>query len=207
MAELVELRIERGIPELLQMERVNLFSSEEVKAIVKKRKAFEYRLQKSEKRKDDYLKYIAYEQSVLKLIKIRRKKIGYTFKYKEIEQAIAARIGALFRAIVYKKQEDVQLWLSFIQFSKEMNWGSQVGALYLRMLQVHSKKEAIWVAAAKWELENNDSPDLARKLLQRGLRHVPDSKLLWTEYFRMELLYTENIQRRRDIVLVQEAGG
>src|SRR5687768_11658045 len=120
MAELVELRVERGINELLQLERAQLFTSEEIKTIVKMRKAFEYKLQKPKKTQDDYLKYIQYEQSLLKLIKLRRKRVGYQHKYKEIDQTIATRIAGLFRAIVFKNQGDVRLWFSYINFCKSM---------------------------------------------------------------------------------------
>ncbi|KAH7937037.1 hypothetical protein HPB49_007554 [Dermacentor silvarum] len=39
----------------------------------------------------------------------------------------------------------------------------------------------IWVAAAKWQLECNSSPEMARKLLQRGLLFNSKSFLLWHE--------------------------
>ncbi|KAI1280790.1 U3 small nucleolar RNA-associated protein 6 -like protein [Halotydeus destructor] len=200
MAEVVELRLERGVPELLQLKRVNLFSDDEVKTIIKKRKAFEYKLQKQEKVKEDYLKYVAYEESLIKLIKVRRKKIGYYHKYKEIENTIANRIAQLFRAVVYRHQGDVKLWLLYIDFCKRMEWKGTVSSLYIRMLQVHNKKESIWVLAAKWEFGNN-AHDAARKLLQRGLRHLPESQLLWLEYFRMELMYAEKVLKRRDLLL------
>lgn len=201
MAEIVELRLERGINELLQLERVNLFTEAEVKAIIKRRKAFEYKLQKPQKVKEDFLKYIAYEQSLLKLIKVRRKKIGYTHKYKEIDQVIANRIAAIYRSIVYKNQTDIQLWFSYINFCKKQEWKGVVGSLYTRMLQVNVDKDALWIAAAKWELEGNNAHDAARKLLQRGLRHIPTSVHLWTEYFRMELMYADKIKKRRAILI------
>ncbi len=35
--------------------------------------------------------------------------------------------------------------------------------------------------AAKFEFENNESPETARQLFQRGLRFLPASKKIWIE--------------------------
>jgi len=42
------------------------------RAIVKKRRDLEYKLQKRTKQKEDYLKYIQYEINLLTLIRLRR---------------------------------------------------------------------------------------------------------------------------------------
>ena len=75
MAEFVELNLERSINELEKIEKYGLLKREEIKSIIKKRKAFEYKLRNSKKSKIHYLKYINYEQELLKLIKSRRKKM------------------------------------------------------------------------------------------------------------------------------------
>ena len=46
----------------------------------------------------------------------------------------------------------------------------------------------MWIAAAKWEMEDNLSMENARALLQRGLRFNPQSKLLWQEVSQYDLL-------------------
>lgn len=97
MAEFVELKLEEMLPELEQMQRVQLFTEEEIRyvfqqkisteyylltlccsfactlrAIIKKRRDFEYKLQKHTKCKEDYLKYIQYEINLLTLLRLRR---------------------------------------------------------------------------------------------------------------------------------------
>ncbi len=76
MAEIVQQVLESSIQELTVLEKYNLFESDEIKAILKKRREFEYRLRKVKKSKDDFLRYITYEESLLKLIRIRREKSG-----------------------------------------------------------------------------------------------------------------------------------
>ena len=68
------------------------------------------------------------------------------------------------------------------------------------MLQVFDHDENVWLSAAKWHIECNNSPNVARELIQRGLRLNPQSKLLWHEYFRMELLYCDLIKKRKVIL-------
>lgn len=74
MAEVVQNAIEGYIQDLSTLERYELFTSNEIKSILSKRTEFEYRLRKRQKSKDDFLRYIAYEESLLKLIRIRREK-------------------------------------------------------------------------------------------------------------------------------------
>lgn len=76
MAEIVQQVIENSIQELSVLEKYNLFDSNEIKAVLKKRREYEYRLRKVKKTKDDYLRYISYEENLLKLIRIRREKSG-----------------------------------------------------------------------------------------------------------------------------------
>ena len=59
--------------------------------MVRKRKQYEYKLQKRTKCKDDFLEYIQYECNLLKLLEIRRENTGYHDKQAEIEGAIKNR--------------------------------------------------------------------------------------------------------------------
>jgi U3 small nucleolar RNA-associated protein 6 len=201
MAEVVELRIEQGIDELLELERAGLFSPEEVRIVIKKRKEMEYRLQRMKKCKEDYLKYISYEDSLLQLIKVRRQQIGFHHRFKEIERSIATRIAAIYKNVVYRYQSDMQLWLSYIEFCRKQKWKGTVSSLFAKMLQLHNKKEEIWVLAAKWESQFNQSIDTARSLMHQALRFNPQSRTLLREYFCLELVYADRVIKRQSILL------
>lgn len=73
MAEFVEQNLEEMIPELEQMQRVGLFTPAETSVILRKRKAFEYKLKRQTKSKEDFLEYIQYEINVLALVRKRRR--------------------------------------------------------------------------------------------------------------------------------------
>ena len=200
MAEIVEFRIERSITELEQLERYGLLTNDEIKAVIKKRKAFEYKLQRNTRIKEDYLKYIAYEESLLKLLGVRRDKMGLHSKTVEIENLIVQHIQTLYRTIVFKNQLDVQLWLSFIDFNTRHKSLAKISSLYSRMLSVLNNKDWLWVRAAKFEFEVHRAPQTARSLLQRGIRFNPESRLLWHQYFKMELMYCQKIRKRREVL-------
>ena len=201
MAEVVQLRIERGVEELLELERAELFTPEEIKAIIKKRKHFEYRLRSFKVTKDDFLKYISYEQCLLKLIKIRRKKSGFTHRVKQVDHVISHRIASLFGAAVVRYKSDADLWMTYISFCKDLKWFGTASNVYRMMLQVLNKHDNLWVSAAKFEFDDNNSMSSARVLMQKGLRFNPDSELLYREFFRLELLYMDKIVKRRKLLL------
>jgi len=41
--------------------------------------------------------------------------------------------------------------------------------------------KGLWIMAAKYEFETNESIETARNLFQRALRFLPTSQKLWTE--------------------------
>eukprot|EP00063_Salmo_salar_P011469 XP_013986304.1 PREDICTED: U3 small nucleolar RNA-associated protein 6 homolog [Salmo salar] len=197
MAEIVQQRIENRIPELEQLERVGLFSKKEVKSMLKRATALEYKLHRLIITKVDFIAYIQYEINVLELIKKRRSRIGYQFKREEIEFSIISRINSIFRRATTKWKDDVQLWLSHIAFCKKWNTKVQLGKVFSSMLAIHPEKPALWIMAAKSELEDRNSSESARHLFLRALRFHPESKKVYQEYFRMELLHAEKLRKQQ----------
>lgn len=204
MAEFVQKNIESFIPELEQMERIGLATRDQVREILRRRKRFEYRLRRRKLSKDDYLTYIQYELNLYALLQKRRARLRIAQKKLEIDLVIAKRINKLFKKAVLMFSGDCKLWLSHIDFCSRMGWNHVVGTLYTRMLNLHSHKPEIWVAAAKWQLEENASVEMSRKLLQRGLLFNNKSCLLWREYFRMELLFVEKMRKRKEVLGIKE---
>uniref|UniRef100_A0A8C2EAJ1 UTP6 small subunit processome component n=1 Tax=Cyprinus carpio TaxID=7962 RepID=A0A8C2EAJ1_CYPCA len=177
MADIVQQRLEDRIPALEQLERVGLFTSKEVKSMLKRSTALEYKLHRTVQSKDDFITYIQYEINVLELIKKRRARIGYHFKREEIEYPIIHRINHVFRRATTKWKEDVQLWLSQVAFNKK--WVS------------------LWIMAAKCEMEDRNSSESARHLFLRALRFHPENKKVYQEYFRMELMHAEKLRKQQ----------
>uniref|UniRef100_A0A8C2WL91 UTP6 small subunit processome component n=1 Tax=Cyclopterus lumpus TaxID=8103 RepID=A0A8C2WL91_CYCLU len=186
MAEIVQHRIEERIPELEQLERVGLFTKKEVKSIIKRATALEYKLHRLVVNKEDFIAYIQYEINVLELTKKRRAHIHYQFKREEIEFPVIHRINSVFRRATNKWKDDVQLWLSHVAFCKK--WVRNCLTICFKSL---------WIMAAKSELEDRSSSESARHLFLRTLRFHPDNKKVFQEYFRMELLHCEKLRKQK----------
>ncbi|KAM8879083.1 U3 small nucleolar RNA-associated protein 6 homolog isoform 2-T2 [Spinachia spinachia] len=198
MAEIVQHRIEERIPELEQLERVGLFTKKEVKSIIKRATALEYKLHRLIVNKDDFIAYIQYEINVLELIKKRRAHIHYQFKREEIEFPVIHRINSVFRRATKKWKDDVQLWLSHVAFCKKWATKGQISKVFSSMLAIHPDKPALWILAAKSELEDRNSSESARHLFLRALRFHPKDKKVYLEYFRMELLHCEKLRKQKE---------
>lgn len=197
MAEIIQERIEDRLPELEQLERIGLFSHAEIKSIIKKASDLEYRIQRRTLFKEDFINYVQYEINLLELIQRRRARIRYSFKKDEIENSIVHRIQGVFGRASAKWKDDVQLWLSYIVFCKKWANKTQLSKVYSAMLAIHSNKPALWIMAAKWEMEDRLSSESARQLFLRALRFHPECPKLYQEYFRMELMNAEKLRKEK----------
>ncbi|XP_074119734.1 U3 small nucleolar RNA-associated protein 6 homolog isoform X1 [Sminthopsis crassicaudata] len=197
MAEVIEQHLEDRLPELMQLERVGLFTRKEIKAIIKKASVLESKVQRRALFKEDFINYIQYEINLLELIKKRRARTRYMFKKEEVEFSIIHRIQNLFRRATSKWKEDIQLWLSYIAFCKKWNKKTQISKIFSSLLAIHPNKPALWIMAAKWELEDCFSSESARYLFLRALRFHPESPKLYQEYFRMELMSAERQRKEK----------
>ncbi|KAK7830022.1 hypothetical protein U0070_003477 [Myodes glareolus] len=181
MAEIIQERIEDRIPELEQLERIGLFSHAEIKAIIKKASDLEYKIQRRTLIKEDFINYVQYEINLLELIQRRRARIKYSFKKDEIEYSIVHRVQGIFgRASAKWKGTKAHL-----------------SKIFSAMLAIHSNKPALWIMAAKWEMEDRLSSESARQLFLRALRFHPECPKLYQEYFRMELMHAEKLRKEK----------
>ncbi|XP_056607400.1 U3 small nucleolar RNA-associated protein 6 homolog [Triplophysa dalaica] len=197
MADIVQQRIEDRIPALEQLERIGLFTNKEVKSMLKRSTALEYKLHRPVQSKDDFIAFVQYEINVLELIKKRRARIGYHFKREEIEYPIIHGVNNVFRRALTKWQEDVQLWLSQVAFNKKWGTKTQLSKVLSSMLAIHPDKPALWMMAAKCEMEDRNSSESARHLFLRALRFHPENEKVYQEYFRMELMHAEKLRKQQ----------
>ncbi|KAG8446060.1 hypothetical protein GDO86_013798 [Hymenochirus boettgeri] len=57
---------------------------------------------------------------------------------------------------------------------------------------------ALWIMAAKWEMEDRLSAESARHIFLRALRFHPQSPKVYQEYFRMELMNAEKQRKEKE---------
>ncbi|PAA63915.1 hypothetical protein BOX15_Mlig001110g1, partial [Macrostomum lignano] len=150
MAEYAEEQLEQQLPELQQLTISGLLNPDEAAQLLRKRRGFEYRLQKREKRLRDYQAYAQHEVGLLLLLKHRRAAASYYFKRDRIEASIVQRLHRLHRQACYRFQERLDCWLAHARFCEQIGHPQMASKVLARMLQVHSGREDLWLAAADW---------------------------------------------------------
>ncbi|CAG9793729.1 unnamed protein product [Diatraea saccharalis] len=187
MAEQVNQRIEDMINELEQMRRTNLFDDEEIREISRKRKEFEYRIQRRVKQKEDFVHYISYELALLEDINLRRKQAKLSEKKNDIEYAVAKRLNKVFKQFIYRFQNEVEVYFEYIKFCQSVGFHHAISGIIGQMLQIHGDKPKMWLLASKWEKEEEHNLENARSFLLKGLHRHPEADILYVELFQIEL--------------------
>lgn len=199
MSEIVFQNMEGMLPEVEDLESKGIFSSEEIRIMIKRRTDFEYKLQKRVCEKEDIMKYLEYE---LNLDLLRKKRTKRLKQKKFTTAAVSAhrRIHQIFQKAHQKFGDDLSIWLQHIDFCKKTNSVHQLDKIFGRLIQTHANNPDVWILAAKHEFEHNKTIDNARQLLQKGLRNNKMSKKLWLEHFKLELLHVDKIKKRRKLL-------
>lgn len=104
--------------------------------ISKKRKEFEYHIQRRVKQKEDFAQYIAYELALLEDISLRRKRAQLGEKKKDIEYAIAKRLNKVFKQFIYRFQDDIEIYFEYIKFCRSVGFDYAISGIIGQMLQV-----------------------------------------------------------------------
>ncbi|PSN39843.1 hypothetical protein C0J52_19058 [Blattella germanica] len=196
MAEFVNLRTEDMIPELEKMEQFRLFEKDEIRAIAKKRKDYEYKIQRRTKCKEDYLRYIQYEMDILKLIKIRREKMGPLDKKNDVEYLVAKRIHKLFKATLQKFKDDARIYISYFKFCKQVAFKLELEYAAIKWAQSKAKSETevekqasvpgncTSASSGKDKQQNEEMTDkvldgeLAYMIFESAMKKIQDTRLV-----------------------------
>ena len=199
MADAVQALLEGMVPELQQFVEHNVLTKAEVRALVKKRTDFEYRLRRRAAEKRDFERYIEYEIMFERLLKARRERLGITKGKDAGKFSCVKHIHFIFDRAVKKFCGDLDLWLEWINYAKSEMSSKVLSKIFARALQLHPRNDKLWVHAAayEWDMGNVTA---SRTLLQRGIRLNNTSQDLWREYFRMEVLFTARLVERRRVL-------
>ncbi|XP_065065900.1 U3 small nucleolar RNA-associated protein 6 homolog [Rhopilema esculentum] len=96
--------------------------------------------------------------------------------------------------------------MQYIDFCNKTASKRSTGRALGRLTQIHGQNPSVWIMSAKWEFEENANIDNARALMQKALRLNPESKILWLEYFRLELLHVDKIKKRKEFLSLTTEG-
>lgn len=112
-------------------------------------------------------------------------------------------IRRLFELCLLKFQSDIAIWLSYVDFSLAQKAFPHVSNVYFKMLQFNNR-DFLWIKFAKFEFEVRKSTESARKIFLKAITFHAESRQLWQEYFRFEMLYCVKIRRRFSILAGHE---
>ncbi|CAO2816440.1 unnamed protein product [Amaranthus hypochondriacus] len=212
MADVVQLRLERMLSDLDDLQKRGLFTRAEIGEIVKQRRKFEYRLQRPSPLKQDFLEYIDYEKHLDRLRLLRKKAISRDLKDKGNKKVKKSRsdvagvrwIIELYRMATARFKGDLQLWFQYLDFLKDRKNGGMKRVL-AKVIRFHPKVPAVWIYAAAWEFDHNLNAKAAHVLMQMGLRSCPTSEDMWVEFLRMELTWLNKLKMRK-VILGEDNG-
>ncbi|KAJ1435605.1 hypothetical protein B484DRAFT_304174, partial [Ochromonadaceae sp. CCMP2298] len=173
-----------------RLEDTQVFSGEEVRAIVKKVTDCEYVLKRRQQETADYQSYLQYllKLDMLLAARVRRMEAkGKGKDGKEGKGALDNHTTYVFDRAVRRFGGEQSLWADYVAFLQAKENTTQLNTVLGRALSLHPRVEVFWVQAAVHELESMGNAHAARVTLQRALRVNKRSALLWTRYFELEL--------------------
>jgi U3 small nucleolar RNA-associated protein 6 len=199
MAEQVQAVLDGMVAPLRDLLERNIFSEQEIQAIVARRRESEYLLRRRAVRKADYLRYLEKELQLEKLRELRSSR--KTKKSDAIgDKHIVQHIHFIFTRLLRKYKSDIALYLQYIDFCKSTQSLKTLSKIYAQALSFHSRNPGLWIAAASHEFFQQASVANARVLLQRGIRVNPSCSELWLQYFSLELHHVQKLKGRREIL-------
>ena len=203
MADEVQKILERSIPELEDLLERGLFEEHEIRSITDRRRDYEYRLQRREKLKVDFMRYIQYENS-LETLRVMRKKRMKLQKETISDFACVRRVQFIYDRALNKFQTDASLWMECLDHAIANKSAKRISRLFPRALQMLPRNVDLWLKAADWEYRGNQSYSSARILLSRALRLNKGDLRLYRELFKLEINYVMLLKERRRILGLED---
>ncbi|OXV11401.1 hypothetical protein Egran_00840 [Elaphomyces granulatus] len=188
--------LEKSVPELKEYEQKKIFSKEEILSITRKRSDFEHKLNARGSKPTDYARYVEYEMNLDLLRRKRVKRLGI----KTAAHTGQRRIFFILTRATKKFHGDIALWVQYIEYARQQKAYKKLTQIFGDALRLHPANADLWIYAAKYALDEHADMTLARTYMQRGLRFCKNSKLLWIQYAKLELIYITKIALRRQVL-------
>lgn len=197
MAEVVSRNNEEMLPQFEEIIRLKLFTSSEMREIIRRHVEFEYKTVRREKHAADLQQYINYKKDFLKLVRIKMKANKVAKKDRtRIESMLVKHINKLYNMMIKYFSTDVSLWLDYIDFMIKEKDYARVVVLYDSLLGFHMGEVDLFIKAARFLIKYVKDIDLARKTLFKGIRIHRRNHLLYLEFFKIELDFA--LKKRRE---------
>lgn len=90
--------------------------------------------------------------------------------------------------------------MSYLEYVRQEKAYKKFKSVLTSAIRLHPTKSELWLYAVRWALESEADMNGARSYMQRGARFCTQSKDLWIEYARLEMIYLAKIAMRRRIL-------
>lgn len=208
--------LEKIVPELREYERKKIFSKvptlktsgrpgktanparsqEEISSIAKKRSDFEHKINARGPQPSDFAKYAEYEMNLDTLRRKRIKRMGVRSPMHTGQRRVFFILGRATR----KLHGDVGLWMQYIEYARQQGAHKKLEQILNSAIRLHPTQVEFWIYAARYMLEDHADMLQARSYMQRGLRFCKNSRLLWVQYAKLEMIYISRITARQQIL-------
>lgn len=164
--------------------------------MTRKRSSFEHKLNSRGSQPSDYARYAEYEMNLESLRRKRVQRLGVKIN----GHAGQRRIFFVLDRATRKHHGDLGLWMQYLGFAKQQKASKKISQILTSVLRLHPTKPELWIYAANYAMDERGDMTEARSYMQRGLRFCKQSKNLWLEYAKLEMIYMAKITARRQIL-------
>jgi len=211
MADQVQFVLDKLVPTFRLAEDLGVFSTDEVKAIIKKTRDFEYVLKRRELYPDDFMAYVNYEVNLEKLQTLRcnaksaRGTKEQMNSFRHLQALTIKHICYIFDRAVRRFPGEQSLWDDYIGFLQRVKSYSILNTIFGRSLALNPKWDHLWIQAAVHEMNHNSNAHASRVLYQTGIRKNGSSEALWLRYFEFEIWQVCRVNERRKLLNLEES--
>ena len=182
---------------LERLEKSFVFSSDEIKRIIRSRIHFENRLRCEHVSSLFFLSYISFEMW-LNCMFVRRCENADKQLFLR-KNPFQLKVMHLFKRAIQKYPTDINLWSRFIHYCRVKRKKILFSKALASALRFCPNSSGMWAYAISSELEDKNVSG-ARVLAQRGLRNCSTNEGLWLKYIDFELGYASNLRERRNYI-------
>ena len=164
------------------------------------RSDFEHKVNARSSQASDYARYVEFEMNLESLRRKRVKRLGV----KITGHAGKRRIFFVLDRATRKFHGDIALWMQYMEYARKEKAYKKLSQILTSVLRLHPTKPELWIYAAQYALDAQADMTEARSYMQRGLRFCKQSKGLWVEYAKLEMIYIAKIAARQRILGINE---
>ncbi|KAI2603449.1 U3 small nucleolar RNA-associated protein 6-domain-containing protein [Hypoxylon fragiforme] len=185
--------LERAVPQLREFESKGIFTTDEIRSLVRKRTDFEHIVLSPGNKATDWLNYAAWEKSLESLRAKRCKRLKVRTSSKHTGEG---RVFGILDRAVNRHPGNVELWKEYLAYAKDMKASKRYRKVMTRALRMHPAKPELWVMAGRRSANTGDM-QAARGFFMRGARFCTRDATVWLEYARCEMEWLQRMDAKK----------